>query len=299
MEKTLHTTVLLNEAIDALALTETSVVVDATGGAGGHSLRILEVLKKGGTLIVLDADPKNIEELQKRVGGHDAHIHYVCGNFREIAKHVATLGITQVDAVLADLGWSSDQFELGGKGFSFQKNEPLIMTYGDPATYSFTARDIVNDWREESIADVLYAYADEHFSRRIAEKICEVRKVRPIETTDELVAVVKDAIPKRFQSRRINPATKTFQALRIAVNDELDALKDMIEGSYAILKPQGRIAVITFHSIEDRIVKNIFKEKGVLGEGNVLTKKPLIASEEELKVNPRARSAKLRILEKI
>lgn len=176
-------------------------------------------------------------------------------------------------------------------------DEPLLMTYGDSSTYPFTAKDIVNEWREETIADLLYAYADEHFARRIAKKIVETRKEKPLETTKDLVACVLEAVPKKFHHGRIHPATKTFQALRIAVNDELDAVKELIEGSLNILQTHGRLSIITFHSIEDRIVKNTFKDNAEAGYGTILTKKPITATEEELTQNPRARSAKLRIFE--
>jgi len=292
-----HKTVLLKEAVDALALTGSSVVVDATGGAGGHSERILETLTKEGVLIVIDSDPHAIEHIKHRIGDNAAKIHFRCGNFRAIDRIVTELGIEKVDAVLADLGWNSAQFETGEKGFSFLRDEPLLMTYGESSAYSFTAKDIVNEWREEAIADLIYAYADEHFARRIAKKIVETRKVKPLETTRDLIACVLEAVPKKFHHGRIHPATKTFQALRIAVNDELDAVTELIEGSLNILQTHGRLSIITFHSIEDRIVKNTFKDNAEKGRGIVLTKKPIIATQEELKENPRARSAKLRIFE--
>ncbi len=292
-----HKTVLLEEAVDALALRPNSIVVDATGGAGGHSVRILETLTKEGVLIIIDSDPLAIEHIRHRIGENAAKIHFLCGNFRAIDKLVTDLGIEKVDAVLADLGWNSAQFETGGKGFSFLRDEPLLMTYGDSDSYAFTAKDIVNEWREETIADLIYAYADEHFARRIAKRIVETRKNGDIETTKDLVACILEAVPKKFHHGRIHPATKTFQALRIAVNDELDAVKDLIEGSLNILQDHGRLGIITFHSIEDRIVKNTFKENAEAGYGKILTKKPIIASDAELTENPRARSAKLRIFE--
>lgn len=292
-----HKTVLQREAVDALALKGNSIVVDATGGAGGHSARILETLTKEGVLIVIDSDPHAIEHIKHRIGENAAKVYFRCGNFRAIEQIITELGIEKVDAVLADLGWNSAQFETGGKGFSFLRDEPLLMTYGDSTSYSFTAKDIVNEWREESIADLIYAYADEHFARRIAKKIVETRKNKTIETTNDLVTCILEAVPKKFHHGRIHPATKTFQALRIAVNDELDAIKELIEGSLNILQTHGRLSIITFHSIEDRIVKNIFKEQAEAGYGTILTKKPIIATEEELKENPRARSAKLRIFE--
>lgn len=303
MSTDLHHTVLLHEAVDALALAKSSrghdIVVDATGGMGGHSMRILETLGEKGTLIIIDKDPVSLEKIQSRVGITHTNVCYVCDDFRNIAEIVRKNGFTEVTAILADLGWNSDQFQNGGKGFSFNVNEPLLMTYGDPEANLFTARDIVNEWKEETIADVLYGYADERFARRIARVICEKRKKEAIETTDDLVAAVLEAVPKKMHHTRIHPATKTFQALRIAVNGELEALPIFMEDSLALLKKHGRLAIISFHSIEDRMVKNYFREKATTDEAVLITKKPLVPSEEEVQKNPRARSAKLRILEKI
>jgi 16S rRNA (cytosine1402-N4)-methyltransferase len=186
MEQVLHKTVLLHEAVDALHLTAGAVVVDATGGGGGHSERILQMVGPTGTLIVLDQDPDVVERLTERFKDSDARVYVRQSNFRNLESVLKELQISTVDAILADLGWNSMQFEEGGKGFSFQKDEPLHMTYGASKDYSFTARDIVNDWSEAVIADVLYAYADERYARRIARKIVEVRETHPIETSGEL-----------------------------------------------------------------------------------------------------------------
>ncbi len=295
--KVLHTTVLLQEAVDALDLKAGAIVVDATGGGGGHSERILEMVGTTGTLIVLDQDPDVVERLTKRFQESDARVYVRQANFRSLESVLQELQIPAVDAILADLGWNSMQFEEGGRGFSFQKDEPLHMTYGASKDYSFTARDIVNEWSEAVIADVLYAYADERYARRIAKKIVEVRESHPIETSSELAAIVKDAVPGMYRRGRIHPATKTFQALRIAVNDELDALKELLESATKVTKEGGRIAIITFHSIEDRIVKRTFKDMERAQLGAILTKKPIVPSAEEIAENPRARSAKLRIFQ--
>jgi len=292
-----HKTVLLTEAVDALDLKEDSVVVDATGGGGGHSERILETLGANGTLVVLDSDPTVVEKLTERFKDARATVHVRLANFRNIAEVLADLQITAVDAILADLGWNSMQFEMGGKGFSFQKDEPLLMTYGAQENYSFTAADIVNEWSESVIADVLYAYADEHYARRIAKHIVEIREKTPITTSQALATAVKDAVPGPYKRGRIHPATKTFQALRIAVNDELDALRELLEAATRVTREHGRIAIISFHSIEDRIVKRFFREMEQAQVGRIVTKKPLVPTEEELKENPRARSAKLRTFE--
>ncbi len=293
-----HQTVFLTEAVDALVLKEDAVVVDATGGVGGHSARILESLGADGTLIIIDADPSVVSALKEKFSTPakaTPTIHIILGNFRHITTLAGSVGIGRVDAVLADLGWNSEQFRESGRGFSFQHDEPLLMTYGSPATYPFVARDIVNDWKEEQIADVLYAYADERYARRIAKGIVDARKKTPIETTRDLLTIIEKAVPVRYRHGRLHPATKTFQALRIAVNDELDALRDFIEGSIALLAPQGRLAIVTFHSIEDRIVKQLFKAYEDDGIGERVTKKPLVPTREESLANPRARSAKLRI----
>ncbi len=299
MEVRGHHTVLLHEATEGLLINPGGVVVDATGGAGGHSGQILASLKGKGSLIVIDSDPEMVVKLTKRLVPKGVALHVVCGNFRAIDEVVAAQGFSKVDAILADLGWNSEQFESEGKGFSFQKNEPLLMTYGDPLKAPFTARDIVNTWKEEAIADALYAYADERFARRIAHEIVMARKDNDIETTEDLVACIRKAVPKRYQQGRTHPATKTFQALRIAVNDELDALTEFIQKSVELLNPQGRLAIISFHSIEDRILKQMYRSLEKEGVGRIVTKKPIAASEEELARNPRARSANLRIFEKI
>jgi 16S rRNA (cytosine1402-N4)-methyltransferase len=191
-----------------------------------------------------------------------------------------------------------EQFSGNGRGFSFQIDEPLIMTFGKPEKYSFVARDIVNDWEEEDIKNVLKGYGEERFSGRIARHIVLERKKAPILTTYDLVRVIELAVPVFYTKGRIHHATRTFQALRIAVNDEFDALETFIKKSIAHLSENGRLAIITFHSTEDRIVKHLFKTFSHDRLGIVLTKKPIIAGQEELKKNPRARSAKLRIFEK-
>lgn len=289
--ETRHKTVLLEEAITALNLKQGSVVVDATGGSGGHAKRIQEAIGETGRLIAIDQDKEACERLSNLLG---PTAHIVEGNFRDITDALGAVDLVKVDAILADLGWSTDQFESSGRGFSFQRDEPLLMTFGRPDSYTFTARDIVNEWEEATIADMLYAYADEHNSRRIARAIVDARKQRVIETTLDLALIVEEAIGKHG---RIHPATKTFQALRIAVNDELGALKEFIPKALSALSPAGRLAIITFHSIEDRIVKQMFKAFEAEGEGRIVTKKPIAPSREELIKNPRARSAKLRVFE--
>ncbi len=293
-----HITVLQQEAISALALQSASVVVDATLGAGGHAREMLKVLGKDGTYIGFDADDKAITYAKEILKGK-ATIKLVHENFANLDTVLTEQGIVTVDAVLADLGWRTDQFTEAGRGFSFNDEVGLAMTYGDAKDYSFTAYDIVNDWAESDIANVLYAYGEEHYSRRIAKAIVEARAKAPIRTGKALAAIIEGAVPGPYRRGKTNAATKSFQGLRIAVNDEFDVLETFISSAFMHLRPGGRLAIISFHSLEDRIVKLAFKafvhdQKGVL-----VTKKPIIASEAELKMNPRARSAKLRVIEKI
>ena len=213
-----------------------------------------------------------------------------------------------MNAILLDLGLSSDELENSGRGFTFQKDEPLLMTMGDPAKYPFTAATIVNSWKEEDIANVIFGYGEDRYARRIARAIVAYREKKSIETSGELAEIVKSAVPtfgRSFNGRpaKIHPATKTFQALRIAVNDELGALKEGLAKGYERLAPGGKMAVISFHSLEDRIVKEFFKDKAKKErskEGKkadqIITKKPIIASPQEIAENPRSRSAKLRII---
>ena len=206
--------------------------------------------------------------------------------------------LTNIRGILADLGWRMEQFAEGGKGFSFQINEPLYMTYGDPSTYPFTAFDVVNDWKEEDIANVIYAYGEERQARKIAKAIVITREESPITSSGQLAEIISKTI-KKNPKIRIHPATKTFQALRIVVNDELDVVERFIDEAFSLLVPQGRLAIITFHSLEDRVVKHRFRSLKNEGQAVLVTKKPITASAEELRNNPRARSAKLRIIEKV
>jgi 16S rRNA (cytosine1402-N4)-methyltransferase len=296
-----HITVLLKEAVYALNLSKDSVVVDCTLGSGGHAREILSELGSRGIYIGIDADKASIEENEDLHTVAKAKVTLVKGNFREIKSILHTLHIEEVDAVVADLGWRIEQFEgrSGEKrGFSFKNDEPLAMTFGSPRDYPFTAYDIVNEWAEEDIANVIYAYGEERASRRIAKAIVLARKQSPIETSGALATIIAQVLPPQGK-RRTHPATKTFQALRIAVNDEFDALRALLADSFDLLKPQGRIAIITFHSLEDRIVKEVFRSYTRDQKGVLVNKKPIVPTQEELKANPRARSAKLRIIEKL
>lgn len=283
--------------MEALNIKPDSIVVDATLGAHGHADLIIEKLGKKGTFIGIDADPLAVENATCELKGTAIKILHV-GNFREINSILKINSINRADAILADLGWRMEQFSGNGKGFSFQIDEPLLMTYGNEEEYPFTARDIVNDWDEESIDNILEGYGEERFHGRIARNIVEARENASIETTHDLVEIVKRAVPTFYRNGKINPATRTFQALRIAVNDELRALEDFLRKSIESLEEDGRLAVITFHSLEDRIVKHTFRSFAHDGRGIVITKKPIVPTREEIRDNPRSRSAKLRIFEK-
>lgn len=299
-----HRTVFLREAVESLDLHPGETAIDATLGAGGHTEVILETLQGKGTLLALDADAAAVAALSERCAERtlgETALHAVVGNFRGIAGFAADVGIERADGILADLGWRMEQFagtpeEGGGKGFSFLADEPLLMTYGDPASYALTARDVVNTWGEEDIANVLFGYGEESSSRRIARGIVQARTQAPIETSGQLAEIVEAAVPRHG---RTHPATRTFQALRIAVNDEFAALEEFITASVGLLASGGRLSIITFHSIEDRIVKHRFRELADAAEVRRITKKPVTPSDEELADNPRARSAKLRTIEKL
>lgn len=293
-----HITVLAEEAVDALAIKGGSTVVDATLGAAGHARRIIDSLKGKGTFVGIDADYTAIEAAKPLLTSEGVRIELQVGNFRDINSILDGLHIETVDGILADLGWRMEQFSGNGRGFSFKLDEPLLMTFGDPSLYSFVAHDIVNEWKEGDIINVLKGYGEERWARRIAAGIVQSREQKPIMTTFDLVSVINDAVPSFYKNGKIHPATRTFQALRIAVNDEFDTLSTFIDHAIMRLSPGGRLAIITFHSLEDRIVKHKFRAFAHDQCGEVLTKKPIVASRDALLENPRARSAKLRIFEK-
>ena len=293
-----HITVLLHEVIDGLALHDNAVVLDCTINGGGHSEAIAVALKGSVRIIGLDADAGAIGRARERLSHYGARVDLVQKNFRKLDEALRECGLTSVDAILFDLGFSSNQLEESGRGFSFQKDEPLRMTFKEnPSEEDLTARDVVNNWDQENIAEILRGFGGERYAERISRAIVAAREVRPIETTGDLVAIISGAAPRG--RGKINPATKTFQALRIAVNDEVGALKEALPKAFAALRAGGRMAVISFHSLEDRIVKQFFRERENEGSAVRQTKKPIVAGREEVLGNPRARSAKLRILQKI
>jgi 16S rRNA (cytosine1402-N4)-methyltransferase len=297
-----HIPVLLHSSVDELAVQSGDVVIDGTLGSGGHSAELLRRYGSTITILGIDQDRESLdraktalEPLARETGGT---IHFICDRFSTMQAIATAHGYVHVQRILLDLGWNTDQLA-SGRGFSFMQNEPLQMTYqSDAQPGSFTAYDVVNTWGEESIANVIYAYGEERYARRIARTIVEQRVLRPIATTNDLVAVITAAVPARYRTGRIHPATRTFQALRIVVNDELGELKKGLAAGFDLLSEGGRMAVITFHSLEDRIVKQFFKEKVAADLASLPHKKPLSASAEEIEQNPRARSAQLRIIQK-
>lgn len=275
-----HTSVLYHEALDWLAVRPGGVYVDTTLGGAGHTRGILE---RGGQVIAFDQDPEAIARAQA-LGL--ANLTLVEANFRELVPELKKRGLRQVDGILADLGVSSFHFDDARRGFSYQQEGPLDMRMGEGA---LTAAEVVNTYPEEDIADILYRYGEEPRSRRIARFIVENR---PITTTTQLAEVIRRATGYREAG---HPARKSFQALRIYVNDELGALEALLRGAEEVLKPGGRLVVISFHSLEDRLVKHFLRDSTLL---KPLTKKPIIPSESEQRANPRARSAKMRVAER-
>lgn len=267
--------------------------VDCTVGEGGHTLAVLERNKPNGKVLGIDFDPEILESLRCKVHGtaFEKRLILVCDNFANLEAIVKKCGFQGVSGVLFDLGFSSWHLEASGRGFSFWKDEPLDMRYNSKQN-PLTAAEIVNTWSQKDIERILSVYGEERFSRRIAE---EIVKSRPLRTTVDLVMAVERATPRWYHRRRIHFATKTFQALRIAVNNELENLEKALPQALNILCSGGKLAVIAFHSLEDRIVKNFLREKAREGGVKILTKKPLRASREEILENPRARSARLRV----
>jgi 16S rRNA (cytosine1402-N4)-methyltransferase len=293
-----HVPVLTEQIAERLSVPQDAVVVDATVGHGGHSLLFGENLGPGGTIIGLDVDEKSLARAQTALRDLQCEVILVRSNFADLPEVLAEEGYSKVDLIFADIGFCSAQLNDPKRGFSFQNNMPLDMRLDD--RLKVTAEQIVNEYDETELADLIYKYGEERGSRRIARYIAEFRKTQRIKSTLQLATVICKALNK-FPSpgRRIHPATKTFQALRIAVNDELGCLEELLEAAPELLKENGLIAVISFHSLEDRIVKNNFRENKRLQTYEILTKKPINPTDDEISRNPRARSSKLRIARKI
>jgi len=320
MPNRMHRTVLLHEAIEGLNLKDGAVVIDATFGGGGHSMEICKRYRNV-KIIALDQDESVWEKAKDKLKDLDCDVTFVNANFRNLdqnspAKNFGKYALgdigqgthfsqnplraNSVDAIIFDLGLSSDQLENSGRGFSFMKDEPLLMTMKEnPLPEDVTALDAVNTWSEENLADIIYGYGEEKFSRRIAKGIVDARAKAKIETTFDLVDIISSAVPAKYRNGKLHFSTRTFQALRIAVNDELGALAEGLEKGFKVLKVGGRMSVISFHSLEDRIVKRFYRTKEAEGMARLINKKVILPGEEELKENVRARSAKLRILSRL
>lgn len=306
-----HQPVLLNETVERLLTRRDGTYVDCTVGAGGHSEAILQRLDEGGRLIGLDQDEMALDMAARRLAPFGHRVALVKANFRRLTDVLDRLGIEMVDGFLLDLGISSMQVDTGERGFSYHHDERLDMRMDRDQALS--AWDVVNRWSEEQLRDVLFQYGEERFSPQIARAIVARRCRESIDTTGQLADIVKAAIPAPARRRGPHPARRTFQAIRIAVNDELGALKEVLPQTLERLRPGGRIAVITFHSLEDRICKQQFSEwaKGCICPPSfpvctchcqprvrLVTRRPVVPSDDEVRANPRARSAKLRVVEK-
>lgn len=307
-----HVSVLLRECIEALQIKPNGIYVDCTTGGGGHSLEIAKRLTDGGRLIAIDRDEDALRAAGKRLADFADRVTFVHSNYAMLQSVLADLGIPGVDGVLADLGVSSYQLDTAERGFSYMQDAPLDMRMN--REQPLRAYDVVNTYSEEELRRILYDFGEEKFARNIAANIVKKRSERPIETTLELAELVKASMPKTAREGGHHPAKRTFQAIRIEVNSELSSIPPALDAAVHALNPGGRIAVITFHSLEDRLVKQKFaalssgctcpREFPVCVCGKkpvvrVITKKPVTAGEDELEVNPRSRSAKLRVAEKI
>ena len=304
-----HIPVLLQECIDGLNIKENGIYVDGTLGGAGHSSKILEKLSDRGTLIGIDRDTEALENAKKRLKNFN-NVKYVHGNHDDISNILENLEIESVDGILLDLGVSSYQLDEASRGFSYMQDAPLDMRMDK--TSDLTAEYIVNNYEEDKLARIIYEYSEEKFSKNIAKKICEYRKDKKIETTKELAEIIEKSIPG-FAKKEGHPAKRTFQAIRIEVNDEIKPLYDTVKSCIEVLKPGGRLCIITFHSLEDRAVKEAFSDAqgkctcpgdlpycvcGYKSLGKVITRKPILPTKDETEENSRSKSAKLRIFEK-
>ncbi|ADC48213.1 S-adenosyl-methyltransferase MraW [Alkalihalophilus pseudofirmus OF4] len=306
-----HVTVLKEESVNGLAIKPDGIYVDCTLGGAGHSSLILEQLNDEGHLYAFDQDDTALSNAEEVLAPYKGKFTLIRSNFRFLREELAKHGISKVDGVLFDLGVSSPQLDEAERGFSYHQDAALDMRMDQTAP--LTAHQVVNEWEFNRLVSIISRYGEEKFAKQIARKIEARREIKTIETTGELVEIIKDAIPAPARRTGGHPAKRTFQAIRIAVNDELGSFEEALEDAITITNPKGRICVITFHSLEDRLCKEIFKEKSkgpdlppglpVIPEGfepelKLITRKPIVAGNEELTANNRARSAKLRIAEK-
>ncbi|MBU1045935.1 16S rRNA (cytosine(1402)-N(4))-methyltransferase RsmH [Patescibacteria group bacterium] len=300
----MHTPVLTKEIIEWLDPKPGENFIDCTFGEGGHTFALLDAIEPDGKVLAIEADPELYRkfqeegEIQNPKSKIQNRLILVNDSYINLKNIIAERSFGPVNGIVMDLGLSSWHFEESGRGFSFREDEPLDMRY-NPQTNSLTALEIINSYSEEDIEKILKDYGEERFARIIARKIGEQRKEKPIRTTFDLVEVVWSALPSRYQRKKLHPATKTFQALRIAVNSEIENVKKGLVQAAEVLAKEGRIAVISFHSLEDGEVKRFFKRCQEIHVFEIITKKPIIPGFEEISVNPRSRSAKLRIAKKI
>ena len=295
-----HVTVLLSESIENLNLYPGAIFFDGTLGAAGHTEKVCRSFDGKVKVIATDRDRAALDRAEKRLKSINCDFTPVLSDFRQIKKVLMGLNISEIDGVLLDLGLSSNQLDSSGRGFTFRQNEPLLMTFTDNSDHpSLTTEEVVNDWSEDTLADIIYGFSDERYGKRIARAIVMAREHKTIKTTDDLLFIIKSAVPVAYQRGKTHYATKTFQAIRMAVNDELGALRQGLEDGFEALKIGGRIAVISFHSVEDRLVKNYFRDLKTAGMAVLINKKPIIPTRQEIINNPRSRSAKLRIIEKV
>ena len=304
-----HEPVLLEETINGLNIKPNGIYVDGTLGGAGHSKKILKQLSSKGLLVGIDRDEEALKAAKENLKEFE-NVKYIHGNHDEITEILESLDIKEVDGILLDLGVSSYQLDERNRGFSYLGNNELDMRMDK--TQPLTAKKVVNTYSEEELANIIYEYGEERFSRQIARKICEYRKNKEIETTEELVNIIEKSMPA-FAKKDGHPAKRTFQAIRIEVNDEIKPLYNTVRNCIKLLKPGGRLCIITFHSLEDRAVKNAYIDAqgkctcpkdlpycvcGAISEGKIINKKPIIATEKEQEENSRTKSAKLRIFEK-
>lgn len=307
-----HTTVLLKETVDGLNIRPDGIYVDCTLGGAGHSEYLVSQLSDEGRLICFDQDLSAIDNAKVRLAPYIDRVTFAHSNFRYLKEQLENLGISKVDGVLYDLGVSSPQLDNAERGFSYHQDAPLDMRMD--TTAELTAFHVVNEWEYNDLVRIFYRYGEEKFSKQIARKIEEARKKKPIQTTGELVELIKEGIPAAARRKGGHPAKRVFQAIRIAVNDELGAAEESLQQAIEVIRVGGRVSVITFHSLEDRLCKTIFKEASSLPELppglpvipkelmpaiKLVTRKPILPTDEELATNNRARSAKLRIIERI
>jgi 16S rRNA (cytosine1402-N4)-methyltransferase len=288
---------MLEEVTNSLNLKHGGVVVDGTVGLGGHSLEILKAISPGGRLIGIDADSDTLKIAQDALKDFSGSFTLIKDNFRNIDRVLSKENIKEADAVVLDLGISSYQIENAARGFSIKHDSRLDMRMDRESR--LTAYEVINRYSEKDLSEIIEKYGEERFHNKIARYIAYARQKKPIETTQELALLIRRAVGYRYRNLRIDPATRTFQAIRIEVNDELCSLEEGLKSAIFWLKSGGRITVISFHSLEDRIVKNLFKGYSELGILKIITKKPLTPSRDEIFNNPRARSAKLRVAERI